>query len=104
MSAPTKEQVTEKLKKVKGPDLESNIVDLGMVSEIFIADGKVMFSLSVPAEKANDLDEGLAGLRLDPLNAVSQLATSIGQCWPRFDQEEGCHGRQGDQNQGGCGA
>ncbi len=56
MSAPTKEQVTEKLKKVKGPHLESNIVDLGMVSEIFIADGKVMFSLSVPAEKANDLE------------------------------------------------
>ncbi len=56
MSAPTKEQVTEKLRKVKGPDLESNVVDLGMVSEIFIADGRVMFSLSVPAEKANDLE------------------------------------------------
>ncbi len=56
MSVPTKEQVTEKLRKVKGPDLESNVVDLGMVSEIFIADGRVMFSLSVPAEKANDLE------------------------------------------------
>lgn len=56
MSAPTNEQVLDQLKKVKGPDLKSNIVDLGMVSDIFIADGKVIFSLAVPAERAEALE------------------------------------------------
>ncbi|TIP83039.1 MAG: iron-sulfur cluster assembly protein, partial [Mesorhizobium sp.] len=40
----TKEIVIERLKTVNGPDLTGNIVDLGMVSEIFIADAKVFFS------------------------------------------------------------
>jgi len=52
----TKEQVLDKLKTVRGPDLESNIVDLGMVSDVFIADGKVYFSITVPAERAKDLE------------------------------------------------
>ena len=30
----SKEQVLERLRQVKGPDLEGNIVDLGLVSEI----------------------------------------------------------------------
>ncbi|OCW59219.1 Mrp/NBP35 family ATP-binding protein [Hoeflea olei] len=52
----TKEEVLAKLKTVKGPDLEGNIVDLGLVSEIFIADGKVYFSLTVPAARAQELE------------------------------------------------
>lgn len=52
----TKQQVVEKLRTVRGPDLEGNIVDLNIVSDIFIADGKVYFSLTVPAEKAKDLE------------------------------------------------
>ncbi|TIV26594.1 MAG: DUF59 domain-containing protein, partial [Mesorhizobium sp.] len=36
----TKESVVERLKTVNGPDFTGNIVDLGMVSEIFIADSK----------------------------------------------------------------
>jgi ATP-binding protein involved in chromosome partitioning len=56
MTAPTKEIVLSELKKVKGPDLKSNIVDLGLVSEIFISDGKVIFSLAVPAERASELE------------------------------------------------
>ncbi|TJW47393.1 MAG: iron-sulfur cluster assembly protein, partial [Mesorhizobium sp.] len=45
----TKEIVIERLKTVNGPDFTGNIVDLGMVSEIFIADAKVFFSITVPA-------------------------------------------------------
>ncbi|WP_425602909.1 iron-sulfur cluster carrier protein ApbC [Hoeflea algicola] len=41
---------------VKGPDLEGNIVDLGLVSDIFIADGKAYFSLTVPAARAQELE------------------------------------------------
>ncbi|KGF69876.1 sodium:proton antiporter [Hoeflea sp. BAL378] len=52
----TKEDVLAKLKSVKGPDLEGNIVDLGLVSEIFIADAKVYFSLTVPAARAQELE------------------------------------------------
>lgn len=57
----TKEQVLETLKTVRGPDLEHNIVELGMVSDVFISDGKVYFSITVPAERAKDLE--LTGLQ-----------------------------------------
>ncbi|HEV7433706.1 MAG TPA: Mrp/NBP35 family ATP-binding protein [Pseudorhizobium sp.] len=52
----TKEQVLEALRKVRGPDLESDIVALGMVSDIFIADNKIYFSLTVPAARAKELE------------------------------------------------
>ena len=48
----TKEAVLEKLKTVKGPDFEGDLVSLGLVSEIFIASNKVFFSLTVPAATA----------------------------------------------------
>ncbi len=52
----TKEAVLERLATVKGPDFEGDIVSLGLVSEIFIADGKVFFSITVPAERAKELE------------------------------------------------
>jgi ATP-binding protein involved in chromosome partitioning len=48
--------VLEKLKTVRGPDLDSNIVDLGMVSDVFISDAKAYFSITVPAERAKELE------------------------------------------------
>ncbi|WP_028032196.1 Mrp/NBP35 family ATP-binding protein [Chelativorans sp. J32] len=56
MSAVSREAVIEKLSTVRGPDLEGDIVSLGLVSEIFIADGKVFFSITVPAERAQELE------------------------------------------------
>ena len=53
---PSKEQVLEQLRQVKGPDLKGNIVDLGLVSEILLKDGRVSFSITVPAEQATGLD------------------------------------------------
>ena len=52
----TREAVIEKLSTIKGPDLKGDIVSLGLVSEIFIADGKVFFSITVPAERAKELE------------------------------------------------
>ncbi|PSJ60228.1 Mrp/NBP35 family ATP-binding protein [Pseudaminobacter soli (ex Li et al. 2025)] len=52
----TREAVLEKLSTVKGPDLEGDIVSLGLVSEIFIADSKVFFSITVPAARAKELE------------------------------------------------
>lgn len=52
----SKEAVIERLKTVNGPDFTGNIVDLGLVSEIFIADGKVFFSITVPAARAQEME------------------------------------------------
>ncbi len=52
----TKPLVLERLRRVKGPDLEGNIVDLGMVSEILIKDARVYFSITVPAARAQELE------------------------------------------------
>lgn len=65
----TRESVLDKLKTVQGPDFSGNLVDLGLVSEIFIADGKVFFSITVPAARAKELEP----LRLAAERAVLSL-------------------------------
>ncbi|BCH35338.1 iron-sulfur cluster carrier protein [Mesorhizobium sp. L-8-10] len=52
----TKETVIASLRTVNGPDFTGNIVDLGLVSEIFIADQKVFFSITVPAARAQEME------------------------------------------------
>ncbi|MGH7005185.1 MAG: iron-sulfur cluster assembly protein, partial [Alphaproteobacteria bacterium] len=52
MAGVTKTEVLDRLKTVTGPDFNSNIVELGLVSDIFIADAKVFFSITVPAARA----------------------------------------------------
>jgi len=61
----TKEAVIAKLRTIKGPDFEGDIVSLGLVSDIFIADGKVFFSITVPAARAE---------ALEPLRAAAERA------------------------------
>ncbi|MCT7374387.1 Mrp/NBP35 family ATP-binding protein [Chelativorans salis] len=56
MSAVTRQAVIDKLSTIKGPDREGDIVSRGLVSEIFIADGKVFFSITVPADRAQELE------------------------------------------------
>lgn len=56
MSEVTKEEVLAVLAKVRGPDLEGDIVSRGMVSDVFISDNKVYFSITVPAERAQELE------------------------------------------------
>ena len=51
-----KTQVVEQLRRVKGPDLDDNIVDLGLVSDVLIKDGRVYFSITVPADRAEELE------------------------------------------------
>ncbi len=52
----SRESVLETLRTIKGPDFEGDIVSLGLVSDIFIADGKVFFSITVPAARAQELE------------------------------------------------
>ena len=69
MTSVTREQVQERLKAVTGPDFESDVVSLGLVSDIFIADGKVFFSITVPAERADALEP----MRLAAEKAVKEI-------------------------------
>jgi ATP-binding protein involved in chromosome partitioning len=52
----SKTQVLDQLKKVKGPDLAGNIVELGMISEILVKDARVYFAITVPADRAAELE------------------------------------------------
>ncbi len=52
-----KTEVLAALRRVKGPDLTSNLVDLGLVSEILIKDARVYFAITVPASRAEELEQ-----------------------------------------------
>ncbi len=61
--------ILDALRRVKGPDLESNLVDLGLVSQIVIKDSRVYFSITVPADRAGELE----ALRQAAEKVVSKL-------------------------------
>lgn len=52
----SKTQVLDELRRIKGPDLEGNIVDLGLVSEVLVKDDRVYFSITVPVARAEELE------------------------------------------------
>ena len=54
--AVTKEAVLEALKSIKGQEGTVDIVTAGLVSDIFINDGSVIFSITVPAEEAQEME------------------------------------------------
>jgi ATP-binding protein involved in chromosome partitioning len=54
--APTKDTILKELERIKGPDGESNIVALGLVSEVVVNKSKVYFSIAVPPERAKELE------------------------------------------------
>ena len=56
MSSPSKDTVLEALSRVKGPDLKTDLVASGILSDIVIKDGKVFFSISVDAGRAEELE------------------------------------------------
>lgn len=65
----SKDHVIAALRRIKGPDLEGNIVDLGLLSDVAIRDGKVYFSITVPAHRAEELEQ----LRLAAEKVVSDI-------------------------------
>lgn len=69
MSNITNEIVLECLKTIKGPNLEGDIISLGMVSPIMIDGGKVIFSITVPSDQTEKLEP----MRLAAQKAVSEL-------------------------------
>jgi ATP-binding protein involved in chromosome partitioning len=69
-TAPTSTQVLEALRRVKGPDLDSNIVDLGLVSDVLLKDGRAYFSITIDPARATELEP----LRLATETVVAALA------------------------------
>jgi ATP-binding protein involved in chromosome partitioning len=65
----TKERVLAALRRVKGPDLDRDIVDLGLVSEVVIHKGKVYFAILVDPKRASELE----GLRAAAERVVKEL-------------------------------
>lgn len=65
----TKEQVLDRLKGVSHEAIGGDIVSRGLVSDVFVADGKVFFSITVPAQLAQKLEP----LRLDAEKAVKEM-------------------------------
>ena len=59
------DKVLAQLRRVKGPELTGNIVDLGLVSGVVAEGDKVTFSVSVPAQLA---------AQLEPLRAAAEKA------------------------------
>lgn len=70
----TKETVIEKLRTIPGPDGSGDIVSQGLVSDIFIADGKAFFSITVPAARARELEP----LRETAERAVKSIPGIVG--------------------------
>jgi len=54
--AVTENDVRQALRRVKGPDLDGNIVDLELLSEVLIKEGRVYFAITVPPERASELE------------------------------------------------
>ncbi len=90
MAGITREQVLERLKAVTGPDFQGDVVSLGLVSDIFIADGKVFFSITVPAERADALEP----MRLAAEKAVSAIPGVTGALFTLTAEKKG--GRTSD--------
>ncbi|MGF1622973.1 MAG: iron-sulfur cluster assembly protein [Rhodomicrobiaceae bacterium] len=58
-AAPHNDKIIAALKAVAGPDEESDIVSLGLVSEVVLQDGKAIFSIAVRSSRGG-CDEDLS--------------------------------------------
>ena len=56
MSAELSAKVLDKLKTLQMPGAGKDIISLGLVSDVFVSQGKAYFSISVPSESANSLE------------------------------------------------
>ena len=62
--AVTKDEILAALRGLGSPELPGgDIVSLGLVSDVFVADGKVFFSITVPAERARGTGAAARGRR-----------------------------------------
>src|SRR3954452_751604 len=80
VAMPTEEQITEALKGVIDPELRRNIVELGMVRSIEIADGgrvDVVVSLTTPGCPIRSHFQNAVADRVGELEGVTQVGVSF---------------------------
>ncbi len=76
MADVTKDQVLAVLAGVGVPGEAGNLVSRGMLSEVFISDAKVYFSITVPAAQANAM-EGLRRAAEDAVKAIDGVRGAL---------------------------
>lgn len=69
MAGPSKSDVLDVLRRVRNPLTGSDLVTSGAVSDVFVGDGRVIFSITVPAAKAKELEP----MRIEAERAVKAL-------------------------------
>ena len=99
----SKPQVLDELRRVKGPDLEGNIVDLGLVSEILVKDDRVYFetgkNTSDPPKCNNDNSFPLVAFKcqagIDGMENAGYYVADRAAQW-RSNKWQGINGKTGD--------
>ena len=81
MASPTKEDILNALRYVAGPAGTGDIVSLGLVSEVVIANRKVYFAITVPADRAAALEPlrqaaEAAVRKIDGIDSVNAVLTA----------------------------
>ncbi|MEM7289777.1 MAG: P-loop NTPase, partial [Pseudomonadota bacterium] len=81
MSAELREKVLNQLARVKGPDLKSDLVSLGLIENVLVSDAKAIFSIKVPAAKAKELEPlrtaaEKAVMEVDGIESVTAVLTA----------------------------
>jgi ATP-binding protein involved in chromosome partitioning len=76
MTAPDKEMILDRLGSVAGPDGTGDIVGLGLVSDILVNGGKVMFSITVDAARAHEM-EPLRARAAAAVNAIDGVESTL---------------------------
>ena len=76
MTAPDQDMILARLSAVAGPDGTGDIVGLGLVSDILVNGGKVMFSITVDAARAHEM-EPLRAKAAAAVNAIDGVESTL---------------------------
>ncbi|NNF06801.1 MAG: Mrp/NBP35 family ATP-binding protein [Candidatus Eisenbacteria bacterium] len=79
MSAPTEQQILDALRPIRDPDLNQDIVSLGFIKNLEIANGKVSFAieLTTPACPVKDMFEREAMERVGAVEGVQEVDVTM---------------------------
>jgi ATP-binding protein involved in chromosome partitioning len=75
----SQDQVLEKLKRVRGPDLEGDLVSLGLISQIVISGADVMFALTIDPARAEELEpmRKMAQKAIEQIDGVGKVTVAL---------------------------
>jgi ATP-binding protein involved in chromosome partitioning len=75
----SQDQVLEKLKRVRGPGLEGDLVSLGLISQIVISGADVMFALTIDPARAEELEpmRKMAQKAIEQIDGVGKVTVAL---------------------------